>query len=80
MENDKFPAIEQQIFEWENWGESADPGSLEFEEVTLKVDIGEHKAGTKFDAAFLSSSSSTISFKNFGEKDVLHVSSTCDGR
>ena len=70
---DKFPAIEQQIFEWKGWAETAAPGSLEFEDVTLKVDVGEHKAGTHFDAAFLSSSTSSISFKNYSGENFTYL-------
>lgn len=73
MEDNKFPAIEQQLFDWKEWNETSDPGSLEFEEVTLKVDVGEHKAGTKFDSAFLSSSTSTISFKNYGGDNYTYL-------
>lgn len=63
-----FPALEEQIFEWEQWGEVGEPGSLQFADVTLKVDVGEFKAGTKFAAAFWSGSTGTVAFRTADEK------------
>lgn len=40
--------MERKFFDWVGWDEQ-DVGSLSFYDCTLKVDIGPHKAGTKFD-------------------------------
>jgi hypothetical protein len=52
MDISTFPSLDGQLFTWEDWHEEG-PLSMQFNEVTLKVAIGEWPAGTKFPAAFI---------------------------
>ena len=52
--NKKAETIEDQLFEYESWDYAGPTGELEFGNITLKVDVGDHPAGTKFAGAFLS--------------------------
>jgi hypothetical protein len=40
--------LEQQLFSWEGWDE-LETAVLQFSNCTLKVDVGEHLVGSKFD-------------------------------
>jgi len=51
---EKAETIEDQLFEYESWDYAGPTGELEFGNITLKVDVGDHPAGTKFAGAFLS--------------------------
>lgn len=44
------PTFEQQLFSWEDW-DDIDDVTFMFYDVRLKVDIGQHKAGTHFASA-----------------------------
>ena len=52
--SNKHKTIEDQLFTYEGWEYVSPTGDLEFENVTLKVAVGEYPAGTKFASALLS--------------------------
>lgn len=52
-------SLENQFFAWEGW-DQMDIGDLQFHDVTLTVQVGEHAAGTKFPAAYLICSQSML--------------------
>lgn len=56
MERD---TLEHQLFTWEGW-DQMDTADLQFHDVTLLVQVGEHVAGTKFPAAYLLGSQSML--------------------
>lgn len=54
-------SLEYQLFEWKQWDEM-DIGDAIFYDVTLKVPVGEFKAGQKFHSVYWKGSDSTITF------------------
>lgn len=56
MERD---TLEHQFFTWEGWDEMQ-TGDLQFHDVTLIAQVGEHPVGTKFPAAFFIGSQSML--------------------
>ena len=48
----KFETLDSQLFTWEGW-DSEGPMSMQFTDVTLKVQVGDYQAGTKFPFAFI---------------------------
>lgn len=56
MERDTF---EHQLFTWEGW-DQLDTADLQFYDVTLTVQVGDHPAGTKFPVAFVLASQSMV--------------------
>ena len=63
--------IENQLFTWKGWDEH-DTLDLQFYDVTLKVDIGEFKAGSNFETvAFLLSSSRLVLYDDLGGEHVF---------
>jgi len=51
--------LEHQLFTWDGWDEMQ-TGDLQFHDVTLIAQIGEHPAGTKFPAALFIGSQSML--------------------
>ena len=62
--------IENQLFDWETWDANS-PGDLQFGDVTLKVQIGEFPAGTKFQSAFWIGTNSLLVLMD--DKDQEHL-------
>lgn len=54
-----FTSLDGQLIDWEGWNEEG-PFSMQFQGVTLKVDVGEFKAGTKFPFAFILGETSVL--------------------
>jgi hypothetical protein len=52
MDSSKFPSLDNQLFTWKSWADEG-PLSMQFNEVTLKVAVGEYPVGTQFPAAFI---------------------------
>lgn len=59
MDISKFPSLDGQLFTWKDWHDEG-PLSMQFNEVTLTVAIGEFPAGTVFPAVFLLGESSLL--------------------
>jgi hypothetical protein len=68
MERD---TLEHQLFTWEGWDEMQ-VGDLQFHDVTLTVQVGEHPAGTKFPAAFLVGSQSMLILMNEQDEEFAY--------
>lgn len=65
--------MEQQLFDWTGWDQQ-DTSAFIFYDVTLKVDIGEHKVGTKFSSAFVDfGQAGTLEFYRDSETDPNQV-------
>jgi hypothetical protein len=60
--------LECQIFSWKGW-DQLDDVDLAFEDVELKVPVGEFPAGTKFPNAFLLISSSMLILLDTDEQE-----------
>jgi hypothetical protein len=52
------------IFSFKTWADLG-PGTLEFQDVTLKIPVGEFPAGHQFEAALLAESGSLLAFRSF---------------
>jgi hypothetical protein len=63
MERD---TLEHQLFTWDSWDEM-EVGDLQFHDVTLITEVGEHAVGSQFPTAFLIGSQSMLVLMN--EKD-----------
>ncbi len=48
----KFETLDSQLFTWDGW-DSEGPMSMQFTDVTLKVQVGDYPVGAKFPFAFL---------------------------
>ena len=68
MERDTF---EHQLFSWENWDEM-DTNDLQFYDVTLKVQVGEHAVGTEFPVAFILGSQSMLVLMNEEDEEFAY--------
>ncbi len=47
-----FDSFDSQLFSWESWSPEG-PMSMQFSDVTLKVQVGDFAEGTKFPFAFI---------------------------
>ena len=47
-----FESFDSQLFSWSEWAQEG-PLSMQFVDVTLKVQVGDYPVGTKFPFAFL---------------------------
>jgi len=52
MNANDLPSLDGQLFEWKDWYEEG-PLSMQFVDVTLKVQVGDFPAGTRLPAAFI---------------------------
>lgn len=52
MNVSELPTLDGQLFEWEEWNDEG-PMSMQFANVTLKVQVGDFPVGTKFPFAFI---------------------------
>ena len=60
--------MEKQLFDWISWDE-LDTVEM-FYEVTLKIDIGEYKAGTAFDYAAVDYEKGLLEFYDDGDEPI----------
>lgn len=68
MERNTF---ENQLFAWEGWDEM-EVGDLQFHDVTLVAQVGEHAIGSKFPTAFLIGSKSMLVLMNDKDEEFAY--------
>jgi hypothetical protein len=67
----KEKALESQLFTYDGY-DIDDPGDFQFYKIELKVKIGNHDVGTKFECAYFSMNGSFLNFYNDGKEISTH--------
>ena len=66
--------IESKLFHWQDW-DAVEAFSAYFMDCTLKVPIGNHKAGEEFATIYIDGENSTITLENInGDQETYELS------